>query len=62
MVKSWDAVSSAVPYAKQSAPRCRQITTSTPNQSISTGRMLFLTPNQQCQSTEGIVLQQRMKQ
>ena len=38
---------------KQSAPRSRQITTSTPHHSIFTGRMLFLTPNQQCQSTEG---------
>jgi len=40
---------------KQCAPRSRQITTSTPqkNHSIFTGRMLFLTPNQQCQSTEG---------
>ena len=37
----------------QSAPRSRQITTSTPHYSIFTGRMLFLTPNQQCQSTEG---------
>jgi len=31
----------------------RQITTPTPHQSIFTGRMLFLTPNQQCQTTEG---------
>jgi len=38
---------------KQSAPRSRQTTTPTPHHSISTGRMLFLTPNQQCQSTEG---------
>ena len=38
---------------KQSAPRSRQITTPTPHQSICTGLMLFLTPNQQCQSTEG---------
>ena len=37
---------------KQSAPHSRQITT-TPHHSISTGRMLFLTPNQQCQSTGG---------
>jgi len=37
----------------QSAPRSRQITTPTPHQSIFTGPMLFLTPNQQCQSTEG---------
>ena len=39
---------------KQSAPCSRQITTSTPHHSIFTGWMLFLTPNQQCQSTEGI--------
>ena len=38
---------------KQSAPHSRQISTPTPHQSIFTGRMLFLTPNQQCQSTEG---------
>jgi len=38
---------------KQSAPHCRQMTTPTPHHSIFTGRMLFLTPNQQFQSTEG---------
>jgi len=38
---------------KQSAPHSRQITTPTPYQSIFTGQMLFLTPNQQYQSTEG---------
>jgi len=38
---------------KQSAPHSRQITTPTPHHSIFTGRMLFMTPNQQCQSTEG---------
>ena len=38
---------------KQSAPCSRQITTSTPRHSIFTGRMLFLMPSQQCQSTEG---------
>ena len=38
---------------KQSAPRSRQITTATPQNSIFTGRMLFLTPNQQCRSTKG---------
>ena len=37
---------------KQSAPRSRQITTPTPHCSVFYGRMLFLTPNQQCQSTE----------
>ena len=35
---------------KQSALRSRQTTTPTPHYSMSTGRMLFLTPNQQCQS------------
>jgi len=39
---------------KQSACCSGQTTTSTPHQSIFTGRMLFLTPIQQCQSTEGI--------
>jgi len=38
---------------KQSAPRSRQLTTPAPHHSIFTGWMLFLTPNQQCQSTEG---------
>ena len=39
---------------KQSTPCSRQITTSTPHHSNFTGRMLFLMPNQQCQSTQGI--------
>jgi len=53
MMGLWDAVAWTI--CKQSAPRSRQITTSTPqkNHSIFTGWMLFLTPNQQCQSTEG---------
>ena len=37
---------------KQSAPRSREITTPTPRRSIFTGRMLFLMPNQWCQSTK----------
>jgi len=49
----WDAVASAGPYAKQSASRSRQITTTTPHHSIFTGRVLFLMPNLECQSTEG---------
>jgi len=40
---------------KQSAPCSRQTTTPTPHQSIFTGWMLFVMPNQQCQSTEGTV-------
>ena len=37
-----------------STARSRRITTPTPHHSIFTGRMLFLTSNQQCQSTEGV--------
>jgi len=39
---------------KQSACPSRQITTPTHQLSIFTSRMLFLTPSQQCESTEGI--------
>ena len=35
------------------APRSRQITTPAPHYLVFTGRMPFLPPNQQCQSTEG---------
>jgi len=34
-------------------PRSRQVTTPAPHHSVFTGRMPFLTPNQQRQSTEG---------
>jgi len=37
---------------KQYAPRSRQINTPAPHHLIFTGRILLLTPNQQCQSTE----------
>jgi len=40
---------------KQSVPCSRQITTPTPHRSTFAGPMLFLTPDQQCQSTEGII-------
>jgi len=36
----------------KSAPRSRQITTPAPHHSVFTGRMPFLLPNQQRQSTE----------
>jgi len=42
----------------KSAPRSRQITTSAPHHSVFTGRMPFLPPNQQRQSTEGSQLEQ----
>jgi len=39
----------------KSAPRSRQTTTPAPHHSVFTGRMPFLPPNQQRQSTEGTV-------
>jgi len=39
----------------KSAPRSRQITTPAPHHSVFTGRMPFLRPNQQRQSTEGTI-------
>jgi len=41
----------------KSAPRSRQITTPAPHHSVFTGRMPFLPPKQQHQSTEGIINQ-----
>jgi len=49
----WDSSGISWTTCKQSAPRCRQIVTPTPHHSTFIGQMLFLTPNQQCQSTEG---------
>ena len=40
---------------RKSAPRSRQITMPAPHHSVFTGRMPFLPPNQQRQSTEGII-------
>jgi len=40
----------------KSAPRSRHITTPAPHHSVFTGRMPFLPPNQQRQSTEGKIL------
>jgi len=53
MVGFWDGSGISWTICKQSASRSRQITTPTPHHSIFTGQMLFLTPNQQCQSTKG---------
>jgi len=52
----WVAVASAGPYANNlhlAPDSLRQLTTPSPQHSIFTGQMLFLTPNQQCQGTEG---------
>jgi len=43
----------------KSAPCSRQKTTSAPHHSIFTGRMPFLPPNQQRQSTEGLLTKNR---
>jgi len=43
----------------KSAPRSRQATTPTPHHSFLTGRMPFLPPNQQRQSTEGTTYKQK---
>jgi len=43
---SWTICKSFIPHSKQ-------ITVPAPHHSFFTGRMLFLTPNWQCQSTEG---------
>ena len=48
-----DGQTDAQTICTQSAPRSRQITTPTPHYSMFIGRMLFLAPNQQLQSTEG---------
>jgi len=45
------AVASVGPY--KSSPCSRQTTTPAPHQSVFTGRMPFLPPNEQRQSTEG---------
>ena len=44
----WDGSGISWTICKQSAPQSRQITIPTPHHSIFTGRMLILTPNQQC--------------
>jgi len=39
---------------KQPVPRSRETTAPTPHHSIFTGQVLFLTPNQQCESIVGV--------
>jgi len=56
MTGFWDGNGISWTMCKQSAPRSRQITAPTPHHSIFTGRMLFLTPNEQCRSSEGSLL------
>jgi len=47
------AMALAGPYANHFSPRSRQITTPVSHHSVFTGRMPFLSPNQQHQSTKG---------
>ena len=47
---------------KSFTPCSRQITMLAPHHSLFTGRMLFLMPNRQCQSTEGIKKSQNYTQ
>ena len=49
----WDDSGISWTICKQCASYSEQTTTPTPHHSIFTGWMLFLMPNQQCQSTEG---------
>ena len=49
----WDGSGTGQAIWKPSAPHYRQITTTTPHHAIFTGQMLFLMPDQQCQSTDG---------
>ena len=58
----WDGGSISWTICKQSAPRSIQITTPTPHHSIFTGRMLFLAPNQQCQSIKGTIERERERE
>jgi len=51
MMGFWDAVASAGQYANN-LHLDPEITIPTAHHSIFTGRMLFLLPNQQCQSTD----------
>jgi len=53
MMGFWDGSGIGKRLNKQSELCSGQITTPTPHHWIFTGQMLFLTPNQQCQSTEG---------
>ena len=46
---------------KSFAPHSRQITIPVPQHSVFRGQMPFLPPNQQCQSTEGILSQEISK-
>jgi len=57
-----ETVSSSGMAICKSAPRSRQITTPAPHHSVFTGRMPFLPPNQQRQSTEGTQSVQKQKQ
>ena len=50
----WDAVASGGPYANSLHLGPDKKNTAAPHHWIFIGRTLFLVPNQQCQSTEGM--------
>ena len=55
LLKQETVSGSGISWARcKSAPYCRQITMPAPHRSVFTGRMPFVLPNQQRQSTEGI--------
>jgi len=56
----WDDNGISWTTCKKLALLFRQITTPPPHHSIFTGLMLFLTPNQQSQSTEGNVMKKEV--
>jgi len=53
--RQWGGSGISWTMRKSFAPRSRQITTPVPHHSVFTGRIPFLPPNQQRQSTEGTV-------
>ena len=56
----WDGSGISWTICKQSAPHSRPITMPTPHHSTFTGRMPFLMPNEQCRSTAGILISNKL--
>jgi len=60
MTGFWDDRGISWTICNQSAPHSRQITTTTPHHTIFKVWMLFLTPNHQCQNTEGMITEKKI--
>jgi len=56
MTVFWDAVASAGPYANKLHLAPERQPRQQPISQFFSGRVLFLTPNQQCQSSEGKIV------